>query len=51
MKTVKTLVGSGDKGALFVLPFVVAVSILAIVDSSMLLEKYGMKLRASGSAP
>jgi protein-S-isoprenylcysteine O-methyltransferase Ste14 len=32
----KTLVGSGDKIALFMLPFVVAILILAIVDSSML---------------
>jgi protein-S-isoprenylcysteine O-methyltransferase Ste14 len=32
----KTLVGSGDRIALFMLPFVVAVSILALVDSSIL---------------
>jgi protein-S-isoprenylcysteine O-methyltransferase Ste14 len=36
MKMLRTLVGSGDKIALFTLPFVVAAVILAIVDSSLL---------------
>jgi protein-S-isoprenylcysteine O-methyltransferase Ste14 len=36
VKMLKTLVGSGDKIALFTLPFVVAVLVIAIVDSPML---------------